>query len=139
MPLLSWEQRKSRKKSFSLRALRKYYATDAVFIRYAAYNGYAGSGSEWPKTHNHRRVIAIRRWRRSNRSTKCKLNEVNLPQAFVQVNSPHPAPLLSEEKGRFDQVVLQNVNLIAGNFVRFGVHGRSVEILYNLRVGSPLL
>ena len=62
--------------------------------------------------------------------------------AGVAFLSPHPVPLPLvighglEERGRFDQIVLQNINLITSNFVRFGAHHRSVEILCKLRGGG---
>ena len=64
--------------------------------------------------------------------------------AGVAFLSPHPVPLPLvighglEERGRFDQIVLQNINLITSNFVRFGAHHRSVEILCKLRGGGSL-
>src|SRR6056297_1483376 len=65
-----------------------------------------------------------------------------LKERECSVISPHPGllPLAIghglEEKGRFDQIVLQKINLITSNFVRFGAHGRSVEILCKLCGGG---
>ena len=65
-----------------------------------------------------------------------------LKERECSVISPHPGllPLAIghglEEKGRFDQIVLQKINLITSNFVRFGAHHRSVEILCKLRGGG---